>query len=644
MVPGVPDTGPACARPARLLPVPPPDDPAWRDRDAADTAWRSFAAAVAGRPLMRRARVDRATGRADYDRPAVALTAGVPAGPSPAAVLIYDSPDRSAAATRCLVLDLDAKTASPEQVAADTVALLDLFDRIGARAVVDAAVTGGRHVYLPLATRLTLAGAVRLATALRALAPSIDTAPLTNAATGCIRPPGSPHAAYGTFQLLLTPPADVDAAVADPAGIAVLGRLEAEIAAHLPPDPATRPQPLLVTGPDKPRPLIRALPAFAARLARHGPGGGDTYPSPSEARWAVVCAAVRAGLARDDWLALASDPDTWLADNYQARARGLADREWKKACALDGTENTARICDTSPGSTRGGSPGSHGPSHSDLALRRMRTWVLTRAAADRWPVRNRLVALALIVFGHLLDTSDLEGRPVVDAGVRSLAVAAGVSRDSVARALKDLAAAGMVEKIQSARGLRADAWAIRVELAVAHVPAHGTAHGMRAVFRVCGGPTAAAVMEYLESRRPRRGQDSQRGVPVSGRRLAAALGLAPTGVADALAGLVHHGLATRTPAGYTVADNAFQRAEELARQLGAHDLVSAQIERHRRERAAWRARLARHAEPTPSWAGLAGADQASMDELIEDLLRGELAGATVLATTIATSPAEPRGP
>src|SRR3954469_12183404 len=66
---------------------------------------------------------------------------------------------------------------------------------------------GGRHVWIGLAEAVPAPQVARLADALAARLPSLDTAPLRNPATGCLRPPGAPHRITGAARTLPGDPA-----------------------------------------------------------------------------------------------------------------------------------------------------------------------------------------------------------------------------------------------------------------------------------------------------------------------------------------------------------------------------------------------------------------------------------------------------
>src|SRR4051812_36158236 len=66
---------------------------------------------------------------------------------------------------------------------------------------------GGRHVWIGLVEAVPAPLVARLADALAARLPSLDTAPLRTPRTGCLRPPGAPHRLTGAASILAGDPA-----------------------------------------------------------------------------------------------------------------------------------------------------------------------------------------------------------------------------------------------------------------------------------------------------------------------------------------------------------------------------------------------------------------------------------------------------
>lgn len=104
---------------------------------------------------------------------------------------------------RLLAFDLDAKQGE-RQAAIDATAIADLLTGHGISHVVcRSGPSGGRHVWVATVEPVPSALVGLLARLLAARCPSLDIAPLRNAATGCVRPPGSPHRDGGRSEVLL---------------------------------------------------------------------------------------------------------------------------------------------------------------------------------------------------------------------------------------------------------------------------------------------------------------------------------------------------------------------------------------------------------------------------------------------------------
>ncbi|MEH1124869.1 helix-turn-helix domain-containing protein [Micromonospora sp. CPCC 206061] len=142
-----------------------------------------------------RIRLDR-SGTHEYTerrRPAVAPTC-------PHAVYLTDAEGQF----RLLCFDLDA-SAGQSVVGEDLARLCTLLDTVAISYVVArSGPGGGYHVWLRLRERVGAAVVRRLAQALAAVLPSLDTGALTNPATGCARPPGALHR-HGGRSVLVNP-------------------------------------------------------------------------------------------------------------------------------------------------------------------------------------------------------------------------------------------------------------------------------------------------------------------------------------------------------------------------------------------------------------------------------------------------------
>ncbi|MFD6918307.1 hypothetical protein [Streptomyces virginiae] len=151
-------------------------------------------------------------------RPSVRAAAGVPGEwqnvyptPLPVAevdpawpVAMYLTRRRHGARRFMLVpLDVDAKRVSAAQAAANAEMLAAAAAAEGIEPVLAlSGSNGGRHVWLGCAEGVPVAIVRRIAYAARILCPSsVDVAPLTNAKTGAVRPPGAAHRLGGYSEL-----------------------------------------------------------------------------------------------------------------------------------------------------------------------------------------------------------------------------------------------------------------------------------------------------------------------------------------------------------------------------------------------------------------------------------------------------------
>lgn len=163
--------------------------------DCLSCAWR-YTQQITVRTSVRAAPVD-AMGQAANLYPLIHATANPSPPTSPWALPLADHDG-----FRLLAFDLDAK---PDAAAAtaDAQLLAEALSSVGiAHLVCASGPTGGRHLWVGLSESVSPALVERMARVLRQLTPTLDLSPLTNPATGCVRPPGSPHRHGGTSRVL----------------------------------------------------------------------------------------------------------------------------------------------------------------------------------------------------------------------------------------------------------------------------------------------------------------------------------------------------------------------------------------------------------------------------------------------------------
>ncbi|HEY5114896.1 MAG TPA: hypothetical protein VIJ00_05175, partial [Nakamurella sp.] len=442
-VPGDAPSPPA----TRLSPVP---DPA--------QAWAVLAPLLAGRPRVRESRTGGHTYLRRWERP---LTARLPA--VPAAVPIYSA----AGDTRVLVIDLDSSRGGPDAVRRDCAAVTDLVRAAGGRVIVDESPSGGRHVYIPLVVPVGFHDARDLALALALRTPSMDPSPNQNLTDGLIRPPGSVHPSGG-HQVLHGPLTAAQHLAATGNPPAVLERLRALLATELTAVRAAHtghgdPTAPLDGGVDGAPHLPRAsgprdLAADYLRIATTGLYDTDRYRSPSEARQAVLAAAVSAGLSLAQVLTRI-DTGVWpgLASFYtryrhpRTRRKALL-ADWRNAVAFiarpenNPTPSLVRKSPTSePPSHGGAARGSnqdqqvHLPARgTEQEYRWLRTWWTALSLLEQIRYSDRAGIARRWVLRAMGEAAMKTGSRYVAFGVRSLSVATGLDHTTVAAHLRVL--------------------------------------------------------------------------------------------------------------------------------------------------------------------------------------------------------------
>ena len=536
--------------------------------------WKLLASAIAGRS---RVRVSRDGGRTYPGRAERALDDRLPG--DPAAVLLFDA----AGCARCLATDFDVSRGGRDQVDADADGFAALIEACGGRTVADVSPTGGRHVYVFWSAAVPISELRPLMRALQARFPSLDPAPMLNPTAGCIRPPGAAHRSGG-HQVLTTPLPVAQAAVAAPCGPQVWSALLDALAPGADPTAPQAPE----TAAPGPR---RGLSARIERIARTGVYDTDRYATPSEARQAVITAAVAAGWTLAE-LAAQVEARTWtglagLYERYRRGARGALARDFRKAHAFlarkkNGPESTTRVPPHSAPplmNLSGAAQFQFGPVDDDV-YGWLRSWATGMRALERLRYRGRGTARRRL-WRAIGQMAQRVGSAVLAVGRRSLAIAAGLDDTTVSELLRELREEDdpWIVLLDNERGVEADLYQLRIPDAVAETARWrswraGRIEAPHPAFRVLGAPAGLAY-EALSSE------------PLPRRDLAREADLPDTTLDRALTELAAHGLAERVP------HEGWRRGpadlETLADTLGATELVQAQINAYAVERAAFRA-------------------------------------------------------
>lgn len=419
-------------------------------------AW-SLTRALSPRPTVRVARADASGTVLNQYGTHRRTTAGIPVYPW--ALYLAGSDHRY----RLLAFDLDAKTPDTATAAArDAQTLTGLLEDAGLPPVVCASgPSGGRHVWTAVSDSVDADTVAKLARLARHLCPTLDLAPLTNPATGCVRPPGAPHRAGGTSTVIS---GDLDALL-NPTGTAssVRGLVEhmatligaAEPAGSL---EAHRPLPLDDHGhPYLPGPQ-RDLPAASKAALNEDAASGDA----SAVLWRVLIGAASARWKHADVAALvvsypgmehlrtyrlSTGSRTQRVGRAATETAAILTRQWAKAVAHVAV--SPRLIGEDPTFD----------SRADAIAAFIRN-VQERAdaAGGRWangsgPADRRVLDVLSVLALQALNT-DLE------ADIRRLGLLAGIGRETARVALQRLATDGWISRIQASEGSRAAHWRI----------------------------------------------------------------------------------------------------------------------------------------------------------------------------------------
>ncbi len=236
-----------------------------------------------------------------------------------------------------LGFDLDAKRLGPEAAARAAELVVELTTSVGMSPVGEQSGPGdGRHVWVTLAEPASPDLVTEVARRLKLAAPALDTAPLTNPRTGCLRPPGSLHPAHlesGWRSRILPELLDGDDPLERLARRAPLSAL-LRMADLLPPTKATRPAvppPTEKTG---------KLDDEMLELLACGTVRGRAFPTRSEALQSFAWRARWAGSDREEAFELALWSGGPIGQRLRERGDGRSDfaHSWEVALRLPGPQ------------------------------------------------------------------------------------------------------------------------------------------------------------------------------------------------------------------------------------------------------------------------------------------------------------------
>jgi DNA-binding transcriptional ArsR family regulator len=501
-----------------------------------------------------------------------------------------------------IFLDFDTSVAGLDWVQADVRAVQSWLHSVGARWIEDYSPNGGRHVYVPLAQRVTFSEARDLVEALGTRYRTLDKTPHQNLLHGCMRTPGSPHKRGGYQELAMSLSMAYDIA-RRPNNATVWAAMTKDLGAEIKAVRALRLQetftPETSDAPVLEQPVGRMSRAMQV-LAQTGLYDSNRYASDSDARQAVILSAAAAGLQLVDverrilqgtWPGLAS-----FYARYAARHRLTSlRRDWmsalsylsKKPTKTEPNDNVRSSTTSQPNTQAAGIKGLHATSNPDAEHRHIRTWRSALRIREVTYQESRAGMARRMVLRALGEAAHMTASCFIEFGVRSIAVATGLDHTTVGLHLRELRAEKdpLVTLVEEARGTKGDLYMLTVpeELKSAAEDAtwqKGKIHALRPVFRELGLP-AAFVYEALEH-----SPDMQTSDIVRVTRLSR------SAVHEALEVLAAWNLVARdgSRAWSVVAATSLK---QLAEQFGVLEVVAAQIQRYRDDRIIWREWLAK---------------------------------------------------
>lgn len=506
---------------------------------------------------------------------------------------------------RTICLDLDSSRGGQDNVDRDYRELRQWFTAQDVRWIEDQSPSGGRHLYLPLASAVVFTDAKEFVQALSRRFSSLDPGPHENAATGAIRVPGSLWKKGGYQRLTMS----LNSAYK----IARAGRNERSSWDNLRKDlrqeieslrlRRTRPLQLLDSAETTARSGgPRALPPAKEAMARSGNYDPGRYASASEARQSVLASAAAAGWELTDVQRLMHQ-NIWAGmtafySRYSPTHRLKAlHRDWRNAItyirsftskpnrSTDGSSNQYKSY-TSPLNTHPLPALVPSQPSTPAEYQFLASWRNALRFHEQSLIGSRAGLGARMLLRALGEAAAKTGSRFVEFGVRSLALATGTHETTVARQLRETAAgAGMIRLAGEGRGVKADLYELVIPEQYQHRSATtawrpGKVHALRPVFRELG-IVCAFVYETIE----------QNPGALTGAQISRISGLSPSAVAQALEVMAAWNMVHRDDGQWNITTATSLRA--LAERFGVLNDIAVQTRRYRMERALWHQWLAK---------------------------------------------------
>ncbi|MET3174662.1 UNVERIFIED_ORG: DNA-binding transcriptional ArsR family regulator [Arthrobacter sp. UYCu721] len=561
---------------------------------SAAQAWAALTPLLAGQPRIRLSKDGGNTYPQKHER---ALTVALPT--FPAAVRIFGKDGTCTA----IFLDFDSSVAGVDWVQADVRAVQTWLHNCGARWIEDFSPNGGRHIYIPLAQRVTFSEARDLVEALGTRYRTLDKTPHQNLLHGCMRTPGSQHKRGGHQELAMSLNMAYDIA-RRPNSTSVWTAMNVELAGEIGAVRAFRLEQTFTSEvgetPELQHPAGR-MSRVMQLMAQTGLYDSNRYASDSEARQAIITGAAAAGMEVTDverrmlqgtWPGLAS-----FYARYASRHRVPAlRRDWLKAVShlsknpgtRDRNDNARKSPTSQPNTQPLGIQAISTSSTPDAEHRFIRTWRNALRLKEHVYADSRTGLARRMVLRSMGEAAHMRASRFVEFGVRSIAVATGLDHTTVGSHLRALRSesAGLVTLVEQGRGTKGDLYMLTVpeEVKVAAEDLtwrKGKIHALRPVFRELGLP-AAFVYETLEH-----------SPGISTAEIVNLTRLSRTTVSEALEVMAAWNMIARNSArAWSVVVTT--SLKDLAEHFGVLEAVAAQLQRYRIERILWKEWLSKN--------------------------------------------------
>lgn len=464
----------------------------------------------------------------------------------------------------------------------------------------------GRHVWIALEETIPAQLAVDLSIAVKRIYPSLDRTPLTNPATGCVRPPGAPHRAGGRSEILAGDEDDLVWGTTAPFQIVdLIDYLNSMTSQHTPDalKQPTGPLPVDDDGHTYISGARRPLPESSHHAAWTPLAEGEDA---STRLWTVLIGAAAAHWHYADVLAdLATAPGlerirTKRGPNgstariprpkrgHRSPQAELA-HQWRRAVAH--VASTPRQI---------GNDATFEPRVAQIVALVEGQQARAAAMGGRWATgggpadRRVLDCLHMLALQAVNDT--------LEADIRRLALHTGLGRETVRVALHRLAADGWIARTAQAHGPCGARWKLDPQNVFHSAPDEGRS---QAVTRPRGSAPAhrEMLLQDLHTRLTRAAHDCfthghAAGIhagniysylneltPQPSTTIAHQTGHSPTEIDKTLSRLAGYGLVRGTPRGWLL--TAVDRRDQLAQTLEVAGRLATRAHRYRAERELW---------------------------------------------------------